>query len=26
MYPGDTVEIRIEPIGRLKNSVVKNNG
>ncbi len=25
MYPGDAVEIRIEPIGRLKNSVVKNN-
>ena len=23
MYPGDSVEVRIEPIGRLKNSVVK---
>ncbi len=26
MYPGDTVEIKIEPIGILRNSVVDNNG
>ena len=25
MYPGDTVEIKIEPIGTLKNYVVKNS-
>ncbi len=25
MYPGDTVEIRIEPIGTLRNLVVKNS-
>ena len=26
MYPGDTVEIKIEPIGTLRNYVVKNSG
>jgi 2-keto-4-pentenoate hydratase/2-oxohepta-3-ene-1,7-dioic acid hydratase in catechol pathway len=26
MYPGDTVEVKIEPIGILKNCVVKNSG
>ena len=26
MYPGDTVEIKIEPIGMLRNYVVKNVG
>ncbi len=26
MYPGDTVEIKIEPIGTLRNYVVKNGG
>jgi len=26
MYPGDTVEVRIKPIGALRNSVVKNSG
>ena len=26
MYPGDTVEIRIEPIGTLRNYIVKNGG
>ena len=26
MYPGDTVEVRIKPIGTLKNFVVKNGG
>ncbi len=26
MYPGDTVEIRIEPIGTLRNYVVSNSG
>jgi len=26
MYPGDTVEIKIEPIGTLSNYVVKNSG
>ena len=26
MYPGDTVEIKIEPIGILRNYVVKNGG
>jgi len=25
MYPGDTVEIKIEPIGTLRNYVVGNN-
>ena len=25
MYPGDTVEVRIKPIGALRNSVVKNS-
>jgi len=25
MYPGDTVEIKIEGIGTLRNYVVKNN-
>ena len=26
MYPGDTVEIKIEPIGTLRNYIVKNGG
>lgn len=26
MYPGDTIEIKIEPIGTLRNYVVKNGG
>jgi len=26
MYPGDTVEVKIEPIGTLRNYVVKNGG
>ena len=26
MYPGDTVEVKIEPIGTLRNYVVKNSG
>jgi len=26
MYPGDTVEVRIKPIGTLRNHVVKNSG
>lgn len=26
MYPGDTVEIKIQPIGTLRNYVVKDNG
>ena len=26
MYPGDTVEIKVEPIGTLRNYVVKNSG
>ena len=26
MYPGDTVEIKIEPIGTLRNYIVKNRG
>jgi len=26
MYPGDTVEIKIETIGTLRNYVVKNDG
>jgi len=26
MYPGDTIEVKIEPIGTLRNYVVKNGG
>ena len=25
MYPGDTIEIKIESIGRLRNYVIANN-